>query len=1063
MRFRTVSAMNQLLSVVLIVLAAAVPAWAQVDRATVTGIVRDPSNAVLVAASVNVTHLATGVTHSATTTNDGVYLVVNLTPGQYLVEASASGFQKFVQTVQLETGQRARIDLSLAVGSVGETVQVEGVTPLLDTQSAVLGNVVSQTEVANLPLAIRNWDDLLFTLPGVSGDRYTEQSGTTNAGRTGGVSVHGNRSLQNNFLLDGVDNNSISTNVQELSTQVSRPSIDAIGEFKVVTSPFTAEYGRAPGGAIVVTTKSGTNQFRGTAYDYYRDERFDAKTFFAKRANQEKPPNDQNQFGFNLGGPIVRNRAFFFGDFEGTRITQGVLRQGRVPTEAERNGLFSTTIRDPLTGQPFANNTIPQDRIDPIARQLLALVPLPNQSGSNNFFRQPSVEDNGERYLVKADLKAGADDSVFVRYIHSDRTRFVPGFFGGVVDGTSTSAWGRNVLKSHSTVGGWTKVIGPTLVNEARISWARGISDGQQDPFGHAGITVPGVPSDPLVAGGVIGVDIDQHLRLGSPNFMPKFQHTDQVQYMNTLTWLRGRHSLKFGTDIMLPMNNEYMDIPSTRGNVGFNGQFTGHPVADLLLGWARQAELSNVHVVNQRRYSYAFFVQDDWRVNDRVTINAGLRYDFMSPSYERDNRMANFDPVAGQLVFAGDGSLEDRALIAADRNNFGPRVGLVYQLGERTVLRGGYGIFYNALDRIGSEDQLALNPPGLRNNNQQATSNATTPVLMLSQGFPTNFLDPSSIVLSRLLIRAANPVGTSAMTQQFAVGAERQIGREFAVSADFVGNLGRNLAVLRNLNQPANGNGARPYPNFAHIQWRDPVGESEYYGVDFAAEKRFGRGVSYRLAYTLAKSEDEAPEHLAASSGRPQNTNDIAAWKGPSDFDVRHRFVGNFVAELPFGPGKPHLQDGVSGAILGGWVVSGIYTARSGRPFTVTQASALEGATWLPNLVGDPEGSQDVENYFNLAAFQRSPSGTFGDAGRNILRGPGFVTFDMSLQRRIAIAGRVNATVRWDVFNLFNRVNFGNPVSEIPVTLSATSTVNTITTLAGDPRVMQFSVRLQF
>jgi outer membrane receptor protein involved in Fe transport len=1057
--------MKRILSVLILICLPAL-ASAQVERATLTGVVRDATGAVLAGATVTTTHLATGVQSTATTTADGTYLVLNLAPGQHLVEAQASGFQKFAQTVLLEVGTRGRLDISLPVGSVNETVQVEGVTPLLDTQSAVVGSVVSQTEVANLPLAGRSWDDLLFTLPGVQGDRYTEQTGTTNAGRTGGVSVHGNRSLQNNFLLDGVDNNSISTNVQELSTQVSRPSIDAIGEFKVVTSPFTAEYGRAPGGAIVVTTKSGTNRFAGTAYDYFRNDGFDANSYFAERADQDKAKNEQNQFGANVGGPIIKNRAFFFADFEGTRISQGVLRTGHVATEAERNGVFSSPVRDPQTGQLFQNNTIPQERIDPIARQIIGLLPLPNTTGTNNFIRQPNVEDNGERYLMKGDIRLGTSDSFFVRYIYTDRTRFVPGFLGGVIDGTSTSAWGRNFLKSHSTVGGWTKVISPTLVNEFRLSWARGISDGQQDPFGNVGLDFPGVPNDPTVAGGIIGVDITGHIRLGSPNFMPKYQHTDQVQYLNTMTWLRGNHSLKFGTDIMWPMNNEYVDIPSTRGNLAFTGQFTnpaangsgnaGTAFADFLLGYARQAELSNVHVVNQRRYSYAFFVQDDWRVNERLTLNLGLRYDFMSPSYERDNRMANFDPQSGTLVFASDGSLEDRALVEPDRNNLGPRLGVVYQLNEKTVLRGGYGMFFNFLDRIGSEDQLALNPPGLRNINQ-TTNSATTPVLIMRDGFPSNYLDPANIVLSRLLIRAANPSGENGTAHQFAIGGEREVAPNFVVSADFIGNFGRHISVLRNLNQPLNGNGPRPYPDFSHIQWRDPVGDSRYYGLDLAAEKRFSQGFGYRVAYTISDFRDEAPEHLAQTSGRPQNTNDIEAWEGPSDLDVRHRLVANFVAELPFGAGKPYVQDGIAGAVLGGWTVSGIYTARSGRPFTVNQGS-LEGALWLPNVVGDPDGNEEVDDWFNVAAFERVPAGVFGNAGRNSLYGPGYITFDMSVQRRFAITGRTFATVRWDVFNLFNRANFGNPNSNITA-----SNAGTITTLAGDPRVMQFAIRFSF
>jgi len=1033
------------------------PSFAQVDRATLTGVVRDSSNAVIPAATVKVMNIATGVAQTVTVTGNGVYLIVSLASGQYLVEAAATGFQTSSQTVELALGQRGRLDLSLPVGGVGETVTVAGVTPLLDTQSAVLGSVVSQAEVANLPLAIRNWDDLLFTVPGVQGDRYTEQTGTTNAGRTGGVSIHGNRSLQNNFLLDGVDNNSISTNVQELSTQVSRPSIDAINEFKVVTSPFTAEYGRAAGGAIVVTTKSGTNRMFGTAYDYFRNEGFDSKSYFAKRQNLDKPANDQNQFGLNIGGPIVRNRAFFFADFEATRITQGVLRNSRVATAAERTGVFTAAIRDPLTGLPFASNTIPADRIDPVARNIMNLLPLPNASGTNNFIRQPNVEDDGERYLVKGDVKASDQDNMFVRFIYTDRTRFVPGFLGGLLDGTATSAWGRNFLKSYSTVGGWTKVLGDTMVNELRVSWARGVSDGQQDPFGEDGLAqigFKGVPANPAVLGGIMGVDITGHVRLGSPNFMPKYQHTDQVQYLNTLSWLRGRHQFKFGADVMLPMNNEYIDIPSTRGNLQFSGQFTGNAVADFMLGWARTAELSNVHLVNQRRSSYAFFVQDDWRPSDRLTVNLGLRYGYMTPSYDADNLMANFDPNTGSLVYASDGSMAERALVNPDRNNFGPRAGIVYQLTPKTILRGGYGLFFNPLDRIGSEDQLSLNPPGLRNINQQTTS-TTTPVLLMKDGFPTNYLDPANVVLNRLLIRAANPDGTNATSQQVAIGMERQLGGDFAVSADFVANNGSNISVLRNLNQPANGNGARPYPNFAHIQWRDPIGESSYKGVDFAAEKRMSDGYSYRVAYTWSDSRDQAPEHLAATSGRPQDTNNIDAWEGPSDFDVRHRVVASFIAESPVGRS---VDLGSAGnAILGDWTVSGIYTARSGRPFTVTQGG-LEGATWLPNLTGDPQGQETVDSWFNVAAFTRVPAGQFGNAGRNILRGPGYAAFDLSLQRRLSFSQRFAATLRWDIFNMFDRANLGNPNTDI-----TGSTVGTISTLAGDPRVMQFAIRFHF
>ncbi len=1052
---------------VLLLVAIAAPVSAQVDRATLTGIVRDPSNAVIPQAKVTVISIATGVTTTATTTSDGTYLVVNLLPGEYVVQAEAPGFQRFEQTVALELGARSRLDVSLPVGSVGETVTVQGVSPLLSTESAVVGTVVNSLEVSKLPLAIRNWDDLLAMVPGVQSDRYTEQAGGTSSGRTGGVSVHGNRSLQNNFLLDGVANNSFSTNVQELTTQISRPSVDAINEFKVVTSPYAAEYGWSPGAAIIVSTKSGTNILRGTAYDFFRDDRFDSNNFFAKRANQPKPTNNQNQFGGNLGGPMLKNRAFFFGDYEGTRIEQGVLRTGRVMTADERRGVFPTAIRDPLTGMDFANNTIPDGRIDPVARNILALIPLPNTTGSNNFIRQPNVEDESDRYLGRVDLRVTDNDTVFARYIYSDRFRYVPGWFGGIIDGTSTSAWGRNFLTSHGLVAGWTKVLGTSLVNEARFSWARGINDGTQDPFGQNGndqIGFLGVPNDDRVIGGIVGIDIAGHIRMGSPNFMPKFQHTDQFQYLNTLTWLRGRHQWKFGADVMLPMRNEYFDVAPTRGNLQFGGQFTRNAFADFLLGYAQRAQLTNVFIVNQRLWSTSFYVQDDWKVSNALTVNLGVRYDFTTPAYEADNRMANFDPPTGSLVFASDGSLEDRALVKPDKNNFAPRIGAIYKLDEQTIIRSGYGVFYNQFDRIGSEDQLALNPPGLRNVDIQAAGGSLAPVLRLQDGFPPNFLDPSNIVLSRLLLRAADADAIRTTVHQFGGGIERQLGRDFVVSADVVGSFTRNLAVLRNLNQPLPGtrdaNGPVPYPNFGHIQWREMTGEGRYRGLDLSLEKRFSQGYSYRASYTLGDARDNATEHLSPDNDRPQNGRDLEAWEAASNFDIRHRVVANFIAELPFGEGKPFVQDGIGRHILGGWLVSGIYSARTGRPFTVTQGTnnVGAGATGLPNLAGDPKGPETVEQWYNLAAFQQVPAGTFGNAGRNILRGPGWVTFDMSVQRRIDFTDRVNATLRWDVFNLFDRANLGNPERNI-----AAATAGVISTLAGDPRVMQFSVRLGF
>src|SRR6476620_5175548 len=705
--------MKRILTVLaLLTVALSSVAFAQVDRATITGTVTDSGGAVIAGATVTITNLATNVAFRQPTTETGSYLLVNLIPGKYQVDVELSGFKKVSQVVTLEVGQRARVDATLEVGAVSETVTVGETTQLLNSNDATLGTVIPQFQVSNLPLAIRNWDDLLALVPGVQGDRYTEQGGGTSFGRTGGINVHGARALQNNFLLDGVDNNSISENVQELTSQVSRPSVDAIQEFKVVTSPYSAEYGRSPGAAVSVSTKSGTNDFHGTGYEYFRNDSFDSNDFFSKRAGAAKPANDQNQYGGNIGGPVIKNRAFFFTDFEGTRINRGVIRLTRVPTADERNGIFTSAVRDPLTGANFANNQIPQGRIDPFAAAIMGLVPMPNQPGANNYFRTADLVDDSDRWLGRFDWKPSVNDSVFARHIYSNRTRQIPGAFGGVVDGTGTSAFGNQTIKTNATVGGWTRVLSSAMVNEFRISWSQSTSDAVQQSFGltpPAAATIPGSVTNPLVAGGFPGIAIDTYFggsglgRIGSPDFLPKFQHTNQFEFIDSVSWLYGNHALKAGADIIAPMQNEYMDVPATRGALRFRNSFTGNPMADYLLGYVSDLQLSNVWVVEQRHRAQMFFVQDDWKATSRLSVNLGLRYDYMTPATEASNAQTNFDPSGGgSLLFASGGSLENRGLVKPDINNFAPRVGAVYKLDDKTLIRGAFGIFYNLFDRVG-------------------------------------------------------------------------------------------------------------------------------------------------------------------------------------------------------------------------------------------------------------------------------------------------------------------------------------------------------------------------
>jgi hypothetical protein len=1065
--------MKRLLSLAALVLIAAVPAPAQVDRAVLTGTVSDPQGAVIAGATVVVTHTDTNAATRLRTTNEGVYLAPNLIPGRYTLHVEAQGFSAQTKSVVLEIGQRARLDLTLTVGTMTDETVVEA-THLLDTTQATIGTVLDQNAVSKLPLAIRNWDDMLALVAGVQGDRYSEEGGATALGRTGGVNVHGNRSLQNNFLLDGVDNNTISTNVQELSTQVSRPSIDAIQEFKVVTSPYSAEYGRSPGAAISVTTKSGTNAFHGAIYDYYRNEAFDSNSYFNEdyRIERNLTPlpkfaNDQNQFGANLGGPLVKDKAFFFVDYEGTRITKGVTRITRVPTLDERQGIFAGAVRDPLTGQPFPGNRIPADRVDPVARAIMDLLPEPNTPGANNYTRPDAqVTDDSDRVLGRIDFRPSNNDTIFARYIYTTRTRVLPGWFGGVVDGTSSSALGDQGMKSHGLVAGWTRILSPALVNEFRFSYIKADSDLVQLPFGQApppAAVVPGIADDPLYSGGVTGMNIIGYFgggaKIGSPNFAPKFQHTEQYEFINTLSWLKGDHQFKFGIDVMAPMKNEYMDVPGMRGDLTFRATFTGNAVADFLLGYVSDSLLTTPWVVDQRHWATSFFVQDDWKVSSKLSLNLGLRYDFITPALEANNRQANFDPNTATLVPAKDGSLEDRGLVKPDKNNFAPRIGAVYQVSDTLVLRAGYGIFYNMFDRIGSEDQIALNPgTGLVSLQPVTATAASGPHFLLRNGFPAGYLDPSRIDLSRAVLRGADRESPKTTVHQFSIGAQKTFAQVWMVSLDLVGTEGRNLANLINLNQPIGGSGPRPYPTVGpQIQWREQKGESSYKGMDLQLQKRFADGYAVGLAYTLSDCEDNTAEHLSTggSPSRSQDARDLEAWRGPCGYDTRHRFVANFVYELPFG----RDSSGATKALLANWRISGIYAARSGRPFTVTQGNNNVGPyhNGLPNRIGSGDGSETVDKWFEPADFQAVPSGTFGNAGRNILRGPNWQSLDMSLQKDIPM-GRTNVSLRWDVFNVFDTVNLGLPNSDI-----SSATVGTISTLAGDPRLMQFSIRLLF
>lgn len=1067
---------------------------AQPDTASVTGLVTDGTGGVLPGVTVTAGNVATNISVRGLTDDNGFYTLGPLKVGEYTLSAEMIGFKKEIRTgIILEVGQKPRIDFELQIGEMTEHVMVEARTPLLQTQAAAPGSVIDNNQITHLPLSQRNWDDLLNLVAGVHGDRYTEESGATSAGRTGGVNVHGVRSLQNNFVLDGVDNNSISTNVQELTTQVVRPSIDSIQEFRVTTSPYAAENGRSPGALISVVTRSGSNSFRGTLYEYMRNRVFDANNFFANRSAVKKGANVQNQFGGNMGGPIAKNRAFFFVDYEGTRIRKGVNRLATVPLPSEKAGDFSAgaaaaaraayaTLVDPLTRQPFPNHKVPADRFDPVARRLMDLFPNPNLTPSsgplnrNNFFRIPTVEDDVDRMSVRVDFHATPNDDLVFRYSFSDRFRFIPGFFGGIADGTSTSAWGRQFIKGHSAAIGWTRIIGARAVNEFRLGWGRNDSQAVQDPFGKntlAEFGIKGVPDSPIYSGGVPGTNLDARggvpgARLGSPDFLPKFQKTNQFQWSDTLHISYRAHRLRAGADVRAPLRNIYLDIPAMRGQWRSSGQFTGNSYADFLLGYVSQAQLSNLAIVDLRLHMYSFFIQDDWKVTPDLTLNLGLRYDFSSGPFEGADRMANLDLRTGQLIHARSGSLRDRTLVKTDRNNFAPRFGLAYEFAPLTVLRLGYGRFFMLFERAGSEDQLGLNPPYLINNSVQlAGAERAKPLFLVGDGFPAAFLDPARLDLTRIRLRAVHPDSVTPAVDQWNVGVQRELPNEMVVTVDYVGTKGTHLSVLRNLNQVFFGTTVRPYPQLGVVEFRENTVNSNYHALEATVEKRFSQGYSLRGAYTLSKSIDYAQEHLfgGGSSSFMQDSRNLKAQRGLSDFDSMHRFVFNTVYEVPLGPGHSLASDGWLARVLGGWRISGVFGRRSGRPFTVFAGAnnAFVGAfaSALPDRVGEgalPKSQRSVDQWFDVSAFVVPSPPRPGNAGRNILGGPGLTNLDLAVGRVFSLGYDGRLEFRWEVFNVTNTPQFG-----LPERNRSSSAAGTITTLAGDPRVMQFALRILF
>jgi hypothetical protein len=1050
----------------LLVLLIAPATFAQTHRASIRGTVSDPNRAVVPGATVTLTNRATNEIRTVTSNASGEYAILSLAPGVYLVAVEAAGFQRLPQEVALQVNQELRLDAALSVTDV--TITVDGIISEpapLRKDSAALGTVIAERQITELPLDGRNFLELALLAPG------TAPSAPGSAGSVRGdfaFSANGAREDSNNFLLDGVYNLD-----PKLNSFGVRPPVDGIQEFEISTSTYDASFGRNAGAQVNVISKSGSNVLHGTLYEFHRNAAFDARNFFAP-ADQPDPKYIRNQFGFSLGGAIVKDRTFFFGDYEGTRTREGITRITNVPTLAERNGDFSQSLFarpfNPFVQQPFTNGVIPVEFQNPIGRAIANLYPLPNRNVPfANFVSSPTLRDRNDNFDARIDHRFSDTSTFTARYSFGDRNLFdpftgttfslVPGF-GNFVPRRS-----QNLMLSE------THVFSPSVVNEARFAFSRVASAVTSEGAGaslNRQVGLPELSNNPRDFG-LSFITITGYSPLGDEFNNPQQSATNVFQFLDNLSYVRGAHLAKFGFEFRAMQQNAFRDVQS-RGFLTFSERFplTGNALADLLLGFPALtggARLDNHQ--HLRGESYAVYANDSFRITPRLTISAGLRYEYNSPPVDVEDRANLYDPATRTLSRVGTNGIP-RGGYAPDRNNFAPRLGLAYTLNESgtTVVRGGYGVYY---------DQPALAPgEGLYFNAPYFDFNLYFSLeglpLTVNNPFPSNFPVP----LPDTALSFQRDLRTAYM-QHWNLNLQQQLGQNRVLEIGYAGSKGTKLLTARDINQPRPSTlpfVLRPVPQFDDINLIESRGNSNYHSLQVRLQQRLTNGLALLSSYTYAKSLDDASNFFtsAGDPNFPQDSLNLRAEHGRSNFDVRHRLSTSFSYELPFGHGRKFLSDeGFLTTLLSGFQFNGIVTLQTGRPFTVALLSEIDnsntgrstlgfGANDRPNVAGDPNvANRTPERWFNTQAFVFPAFGTFGNSGRNTLDGPGYQNVNASLLKNTRLGERVNLQLRLEAFNLFNHPNFN-----LPDNFLGSPTFGQILS-ARDPRHLQFGAKLLF
>jgi len=1054
---------------VLVVFAAMCPASsaAQVTTGSLIGTVTDPGG-VVPGANVTITEVNRGTSDTFVTDSAGTYTAPFLTPGTYRVEVNVSGFKKWVREgIILQVNQRARVDVLLEIGRLEETTTVVASTPLLRTDSSEVGTVIEERAIKELPLNGRNFATLVYLTPGITPGQAGENlsgASTFNPRGASNFNALGHQANANGWLIDGIDNNEYTFN-----TLIIAPSVEQVREFKVLSGVFSAEFGRGAG-VVSVATKSGTNTFHGTVFEYLRNDAFDARNFFVP-AGEPKPKYIRNQFGGALGGPINRDRTFFFADYEGTRSREGITRLTNVPTALERAGNFSERRfgrpTNPFTGMPFDNDTIPDFFINPVGRAIAALYPLPNRNDPvQNFVSSPILHDDNDSFDARVDHHLNSAAQLTFRYSFGDRDLFEP-FTGSSF--SLVPGFGDTVRRrSQNAMAALTWILTPNLVNESRVALSRVAgSVTQEASVLNSDVGLPTIsPRERDL--GLSFITITGFSPLGDEGNNPQHSVTNVYQFLNNSSYVRGNHLIKFGADLRFSQQNAFRDVES-RGRLQFSPflTLTNNALADLLLGFPLVTSVARVDNPQQiRTESYNFFVNDSYRVTPRLTLTGGLRYEYNSPPVDAEDRANVYDVATRNLVPVGTNGVP-RSGFDADKNNFAPRVGFAWTLGDdgATVLRGGYGIYY---------DQSALAPAeALYFNSPFFDNNIFFPLpglpLTVDNPFPAFF--PFALPDSALAIQRDLRTG---YMQHWNFNVERQVGSKGVFEVAYVGSKGTKLLTARDINQPQPsvlppGLPFVPRPDFRFddIDLLESRANSNYNALQARFQQRLSRGFTALASYTWSKSIDDASNFFSSTGDPnfPQNSYNVAAERGRSNFDVRHRLSVSYSYALPFGKGL----EGWTSTLLSGWETNGIVTLQSGRPFTVALLSEIDnsgtgrsilgfGANDRPNLVGNPElSSRTPERWFNTAAFAFPAPGTFGNAGRNILDGPGFQNVNASLVKNTALSERFNLQFRAEAFNLFNHPNFNLPDNFFP-----SPSFGRISS-ARDPRHIQFGLKLLF